>query len=139
MCSLLAFASQLIFFGDPILSLVSTPMGRKKHADENGGMLATGVERTYILSLISGSDESYESVRFVFDSQIDLDELKKLCNNAEIVAPVDMKMGNKMAGSSKQTHVPCRCQIGYNGKKRLFTKIQYQLSRKILSQNKFNF
>ncbi len=50
-----------------------------------------------IIQLVHGASETHASVKSLWDGY-DYDCVRKLCKNAHVVAPVDMKMANKMVG-----------------------------------------
>ncbi|XP_041361215.1 uncharacterized protein LOC121377334 [Gigantopelta aegis] len=94
----LKLCAQVIYADDPVLRKNATETERAAYAKENGGVFDTSVRRVFILGLISGAKETFESTKFLCDSLIDLDNLKSYFVNAEIVVPVDIKQANKMAG-----------------------------------------
>ena len=63
-----------------------------------GKELDTGVNRTFVLSLMYGAKESFETLRKLFDS-LAWDELLAVLPNAEVVIPVDMKNCNFLLGN----------------------------------------
>ncbi len=88
----LKISCQLIFYDDSMLSADSeSPQPR---ASDNSDF---GVKRTFILSLMCGASETYESLSLMFNS-LNLRGLKELLPRATFVFPVDMKLSNIVAG-----------------------------------------
>jgi len=87
---------QFLFANDPLFT--ADPLTTRQNApDENNGLLDSGVDRVYILSLICGASESFESIRALFNA-VDLSSLLKECGNATFIFPVDMKFSKIMVG-----------------------------------------
>ncbi len=91
----------LLFDDDPIFLHNVTVPARIEHASNSCGLLDTGGRRVLTVELIYGCVESHASVRELWNGY-DYDGVRKLCPNAHVAAPVDMKIQNKMLGL--QTH-----------------------------------
>lgn len=87
---------QILFTDDPLLTELPEET-RREYADENNGYLDSGVNGVYIVVLIPGCDETFASVRFMFNS-LNFEDVCETFPNAQIVLPVDMKMQNKTCG-----------------------------------------
>ncbi len=83
-----------IVFSDDALFSASTRDERRAGDQE---FLDTSVKRTFIIALINGASETYETLSAMFDS-LDLAGVKTLLPLAEFVFPVDMKMANIVLG-----------------------------------------
>ena len=83
---------QLLYKDDPIFTGADAASRRRGALRNYGGLLDSGVRRTYILGLIEGAKEHFASVRFLLD-RFDFVALRKAMSPASrIVAPNDAKM-----------------------------------------------
>lgn len=89
---------QMLFRDDLIFSGGTLRERRRGGLADNGGLQDSGVARTYIIALIFGASETFESVHYLFD-RYDFGGLRFFLHaDCEIIFPVDMKMGALMCG-----------------------------------------
>ncbi len=82
---------QLVYKDDSLFT-ASTQSERR-----DGTLLDAGVKRTFIIALINGATETYDTLSTMFDA-IDFKSVKTLLHGAKFVFPVDMKMANIVLG-----------------------------------------
>ena len=89
---------QIFWDDDPIWGGADQRSRRRTALHDNGGLLDNGAKRTWIVGLIAGAKETFESVRFLID-RYDFVAIRELLPDAcDIVGPNDMKVAALCVG-----------------------------------------